>query len=177
MPNHFLMVGLAATTDMPQDIDKLRKANLCELCMPMPEALRSIVATNPPVRYRHKETHTWHRSCNSPTGDDLANYDRIVVDDDVRQQLRGKYDADNWLDWCCNNWGTKWGTYDTHAEMIHTDGSPVIIRCECAWGPPNPECMREINRYLERHHGLTEIKWIGHDPSDGSTHVIEVAKS
>ena len=33
-------------------------------------------------------------------------------------ELVSKYGADNWYDWCNNNWGTKWGDYELTSNEI-----------------------------------------------------------
>lgn len=77
-------------------------------------------------------------------------------------------DCHNWYDWAIDNWGTKWGTYDTRVHELGGDGSPVLIEFQSAWCPPNGETMRKITNYLRETYCLDNIKWIGHNPYDGS---------
>ena len=47
-----------------------------------------------------------------------------------------RFGADNWYDWTCNNWGTKWGAYDvTISEPSELgDGKiEVVIHFQTAW--------------------------------------------
>jgi len=37
-------------------------------------------------------------------------------------------------DWACNNWGTKWGAYDTEADTA-VDGTRLTYRFQTAWSP------------------------------------------
>lgn len=76
--------------------------------------------------------------------------------------------CDLWYEWSIDNWGTKWGTYNTKVHELGGDGSPILIEFHSAWGPPNPETMRKITEYLCETYCLKNIKWIGHDPYDGS---------
>lgn len=45
------------------------------------------------------------------------------------------YGADNWYDWSCNNWGTKWDVYDFYSMG---DDSDTEFSCHfnSAWAPP-----------------------------------------
>ncbi len=44
--------------------------------------------------------------------------------------LKEKFGFDNWYDWCCNNWGTKWNSYNT----VFKDGA--LEKFETAWSTP-----------------------------------------
>ena len=176
MPNNFLVVGLCArdwSEDDEQSFKPLVGANLCELSAPLPDELRGITSPN------HE------RFVNKVTGevckhDDHLNLDRkewarVALSRDEVSALRSKYGAANWYDWQNENWGTKWGTYDTKVYELGGDGSPVLIEFQTAWGPPSPEMMGRINAYLRETYRLKNIRWIGHDPFDDSTLDIEVA--
>tara|TARA_R100000908_G_scaffold27851_1_gene12780 strand:- start:31 stop:513 length:483 start_codon:yes stop_codon:yes gene_type:complete len=52
------------------------------------------------------------------------------------QKLKAKYGVDNWYDWTCSNWGTKWNAVDTEAEQ--RDGT-LMYRFNTAW-----DCPRQI---------------------------------
>ena len=49
------------------------------------------------------------------------------------KQLKAKFGADNWYDWACDNWGTKWNSVDTEVEQ--RDGT-LIYRFNTAWDAP-----------------------------------------
>jgi len=58
-------------------------------------------------------------------------------------RLIALYGWDNWYDWACANWGTKWNAYDY--EMVDAlSGSAlsgsgigdITVRFTTAWGPP-----------------------------------------
>lgn len=44
---------------------------------------------------------------------------------------RKLYGKNNWYDWNCENWGTKWNAYDIHAENNYVEFST-------AWSAPLP---------------------------------------
>ena len=39
-------------------------------------------------------------------------------------------------EWCCNNWGTKWGAYDVSVYAHPTRGQCITF--QSAWAPPEP---------------------------------------
>lgn len=49
------------------------------------------------------------------------------------QEEREKYGKNNWYDWSCDNWGTKWNSYDC---CISEDGSTYEF--STAWDIPKP---------------------------------------
>ena len=183
MPNHFLTVGLCG-----RDYERLEKlgkddvdlsplvgVNLCELVSKLPGELEGIVASNPPCRYRHKETGEFSTDCNSPLGVGSENWERVDLTDEEVASLRDKYGAANWYEWQSANWGTKWGTYGLKVYKLGGDGKPWLIEFQTAWSPPSPWMMRMIDTYLCDTYCLKSIKWIGHEPYDSTTVDIELA--
>ena len=49
------------------------------------------------------------------------------------RRLRKEYGHDNWYDWCCANWDTKWNSYTARLEE-EEDG--LHYEFDTAWGPP-----------------------------------------
>jgi hypothetical protein len=46
------------------------------------------------------------------------------------------YGAKNWYDWCINNWGTKWGVYDSSGGRSEDYLTPTLVyNFTTAWGP------------------------------------------
>lgn len=188
MPNHFQLCCIAGRDwsrleengldDWPDDLfEGLSKINLCEASAKLPEELEGIVSGGRPFRYRHKETgEFWTEDCNGPFDERRTQYEAVDLTDQECADLMAKYGACTWYEWQRANWGTKWGTYDLRVHELGGDGSPILIECCTAWGPPTPECMRAITTFLEENYYLKSIKWFGHDPCDGETCDIEVAE-
>ena len=69
-----------------------------------------------------------------------------IGDDDPEKEQKQEnieeHGAVDWYEWCCTNWGTKWGDNQTH--LVHEDlvGSDedtlkkVMLRFDSAWSPP-----------------------------------------
>jgi len=176
MPNHVTVVGLGVGDySLREDFDYsvLDGRNLCEDVLPLPRELQDIVATTPPARYRHKVTRQWHQSVNSPT-EHRDDYERVELTSEEMFHLTCKYGAATWWDWCCENWGTKWGTYRTKTTECDGDNTPMLIQFQCAWNPPKPKVMKLINEYIHSKVGVHRMKWMAYDPGDGMTHDVEV---
>ena len=58
----------------------------------------------------------------------------IPLTKEVLNDLTEKYGANNWYDWSCQNWGTKWNACDPHIN--HNDIDFFAVSFETAWSPP-----------------------------------------
>jgi len=62
------------------------------------------------------------------------------------EALIDAYGADNWYDWQCKNWGTKWDVYCDDIKSWYVDhrGSEyfVYLVFDTAWGPPTEAIKR-----------------------------------
>ncbi len=59
-------------------------------------------------------------------------------EDKVKAKRRlKKYGAENWYDWKCKNWGTKWNSVDT--EIIEDERDGLTYSFNTAW-----DCPREV---------------------------------
>ena len=57
-------------------------------------------------------------------------------------------------EWCCDNWGTKWGTYSGNGVILiehENDTLEAQLSFESAWGPPQPV----FDKLAEMYPGLT----------------------
>ena len=70
--------------------------------------------------------------------------------------LKAKYGSDNWYDWCCANWGTKWdachAAYDRIAyELPGFSSDPardrIRITFDTAWAAPEPVIHALVRKY------------------------------
>ena len=61
--------------------------------------------------------------------------------DKPNPKLVKKYGADNWYDWCCNNWGTKW---DVEGQAAGVSKGKLGYTFDSAWAPPS-EAIRRIS--------------------------------
>lgn len=85
------------------------------------------------------------RGTTSPTPKD--------ADPTIREALIQKYGADNWWDWCVQNWGTKWNC-DMDAEIIQNKHSMSMTT---AWSPPIPIVV-QLSKLTGRDFRLTYIE-------------------
>jgi len=90
------------------------------------------------------------------------------------EEVKGEVPGPNppWRVWALENWGTKWGTYDTQIHELSGDGGPLLIETLCAWSPPHEECMRDISKFLAEEFGLRSIAWTCYDPRDCTAHMM-----
>lgn len=73
----------------------------------------------------------------------ITNSDGLTEDEfNARNiELRGKYGFDNWYDWHCQNWGTKWDVAEPSEQFRGDDEYRVAY--ETAWSP-NLDFLRNI---------------------------------
>lgn len=65
-------------------------------------------------------------------GDEVKN---APITEEERAAWLSKYGSDNWYDWCCANWGTKWNSSDVSLD----EGIESLdYRFNTAWSPPEP---------------------------------------
>jgi len=68
---------------------------------------------------------------------------------DSSEALIDAYGADNWYDWQCKNWGTKWDVYCNNIKSWSIDrlnnqdrDYSVFLLFDTAWGPPTEAIKR-----------------------------------
>lgn len=114
--------------------------------IPMPECL---VETRSPA-VTDDDIQRW--SANS-TEEHIAELQAEKAKNDKAREECG---FDNWYDWCCANWGTKWGAYDLHVGEDFPDR--LGLNYDTAWCPANESFMQEMaSQYPELHFEIYAI--------------------
>lgn len=55
------------------------------------------------------------------------------ISESMSQAYSARFGADNWYDWCMENWGTKW---DVQATLIMDEPGELRYTFASAWDPP-----------------------------------------
>jgi hypothetical protein len=89
-----------------------------------------------------------------PMPDELRNTESPARDEELAKQMKDKYGASDWYDWCIQNWGTKWGCCEIDIDEIHKyDDERYIVNIsyDTAWAPGDDELrpMFEIWKNLD----------------------------
>lgn len=120
MPNHVyntLSIGNEITEERQEILNNIEKAGgICRYYKPMPKELEG---TTSPQRIGDKEGCT--------------------ITEAKSAELKHKYGHDNWYDWACANWGTKWGCYE-----VDIDGD--MIRFTTAWSPVDDTIIKLMSQ-------------------------------
>jgi hypothetical protein len=75
-----------------------------------------------------------------PCPEDLKNTPSVLgvgLDKETENKQKSnleKYGYSDWYGWCNNNWGTKWGDYNT--EIQREGKNTIKITFKSAWSPP-----------------------------------------
>ena len=83
-----------------------------------------------------------------PMPEAIRNTESPNKDPKLAQQLQKDYGAANSYDWACNNWGTKWGTYESDMKETSAqdpEGSSLCYWFFTAWAPLSKSCMEKIS--------------------------------
>jgi hypothetical protein len=94
--------------------------------------------------------------CFSQDDDNKTNFDfdelisepeHIKADDSppIIRVIRGtRHELPAWLDWRCENWGTKWNACDTD---VRREGETIWLSFDTAWAPPTPIFSEVARRF------------------------------
>ena len=159
--NRLSIIGLVEDIDL-FEADRLAalKAHDCDMeqcitfhmVLPMPQELKGTIS---PRRRTYEEIiqiakeNNWsdeslqHNLANALTPEGVAKLD----------ELKAKFGADNWYDWCNDNWGTKWDACHAAIERVpYVIAGPqskdrVVISFDTAWAAPEPVIHALVRKY------------------------------
>jgi len=66
------------------------------------------------------------------------------------QRLIELYGVDNWYDWCCKHWGTKWNALNAcidDEDLSFGESGWLNISYTTAWGPPEEWLLTMAKQY------------------------------
>ena len=74
--------------------------------------------------------------------DNPFDFDRIepmpknIFRGNLGDKERKEHGKNNWYDWACENWGTKWNSCSTMAKRLSE--TEIFYQFDTAWSPPIP---------------------------------------
>ena len=81
----------------------------------------------------------------------------VPITQERSDELTEKYGANNWYDWCNDNWTSKWDACDVDLEVDESDY--LCYKFDTPWGPPE-----EIYNTLRMQHPNVYISWFYDEP-------------
>lgn len=76
-----------------------------------------------------------HRQLNKGEHSSLTRPHGLGITKERQSELIARFGYDNWYNWCCKNWGTKWGAYDVQ-EWTWVTERTITTSYDSAWAPP-----------------------------------------
>ena len=87
----------------------------------------------------------------------------------IRNKWIKDFGFDNWYEWNCANWGTKWNSYDVEIESNFDD--ELTINFSTAWSCPFP-IFAKMKEYCEQHN--LNLSWdVCHEGEDESFNLMD----
>jgi hypothetical protein len=77
----------------------------------------------------------------------LLDFNKIIPQPEGIQDPREGVLGQDEYDWCVENWGTKWNSYET--ELRKKGSWQLVITFETAWAPPLPIIEALFKKYPE----------------------------
>jgi hypothetical protein len=138
MPNH-VYNSIEVETDDKNIIDllyKIKETGICNYFKPRPKKLGLYSA---PVKIVEPSEYLMavENSILYP-----KEYSSLPMTQKIYDELMLKHGTTNWYDWSIENWGTKWGAYDTHFE------ENGCYSFSSAWSPPNIEIIYKLAKLI-----------------------------
>ena len=144
MPNHTINnVDIAVNTGEEKEVLALaelkNKLNISENqfdfegIIPMPKDLHKALEVEP-----FTEDDEWEH--------DMGHL--VPKDVNIRKQWVKKYGFDNWFEWRCKNWDTKWNSYSVEVDANFDD--ELTVQFMTAWSAPL-KIFEKIKEYCEEY--------------------------
>ena len=159
--NRLSIIGLVEDIDL-FEADRLAalKAHDCDIeqcitfhmVLPMPKELKGTISPRPRTEEQIRQDakdYGWPEEVLQVALERCLTPELAVRLD----ELKAKYGADNWYDWCINNWGTKWDACHAAIERVpYVLAGPqskdrVEISFDTAWCAPEPVIHALVRKY------------------------------
>ena len=99
--------------------------------IPLPKELEG---TRCPMKYVSQEQYEKelekYKNC---TGENDSFHSSFCVTEKISKEYKEKFGVDNWYDWCCASWGTKWPASEVE---VMKQSELVEYSFMTAWSPP-----------------------------------------
>ena len=130
MPNH-VFAHISVEKKYADKLREISKVGLCRHYQPMPEEL---------------ELFKWYKKSNPDHQYGEANWFTFQKEQKEWIEKQKKFNlaqhgAEDWYAWAINNWGTKWGCYETH---FNEDDNGAYYSFSTAWSPIDYSIMYEL---------------------------------
>jgi len=156
--NNLTIIGTVEDIDLFEaDRVAALKANDCDMeqiitfhmVLPMPQELKGTTSPRRRTAEELRQAAKDYGWSDEVLQDNLAN--ALTPEDAVRlDELKAKFGADNWYDWCNDNWGTKWDAcHAAHERMPYVANSKdrVTISFDTAWAAPEQVIHALVRKY------------------------------
>jgi len=128
MPNH-VYAHISVEEKYADKLKEIAKVGLAQYYRPQPSELNE---TSSPARIVSQEEYDKQMKLN-----ETEKFKHYPLTEELHKELIDKYGFDNWHDWNCAHWGTKWGCYEN--EM---DGEQY--RFTTAWSPLSEDIIEML---------------------------------
>ncbi len=127
MPNH-VFAHISVEKKYADKLREISKVGLCRHYLPMPKGL---------------DLFQWYNTSHPDHQYDQKGWSKFQ--DEQKEWIehqkafnKAQHGAEDWYMWAINNWGTKWGCYETH---FHEDDEMAHYSFSTAWSPISPRIM------------------------------------
>ena len=127
MPNH-VYAHISVEKKYADKLREISKVGLCRHYRPRPEGL---------------DLFEWYNKSHPDNQYDQNDWPQFLNEQKewIEKQKafnKAQHGAEDWYMWAINNWGTKWGCYDTH---FNEDSEKAHYSFSTAWSPVTPRIM------------------------------------